>query len=234
MDLRIFHREASVSVLGPGKRAVLWLQGCPHACPGCIIPESWSPASGITISVQAACDWLLECQEIEGVTFTGGEPLMQAEQIVVLLDQLLSKRDLGVVIYTGFQFEWLQARGTAFQRRLLALTDLLIDGLYLEAQHADLLWRGSANQRLLCLSSRYRERLPLAKSPEDRGAGLEFRVGGSSGFQYFGVPPIPHFREELERRLLADGIQLVPDPGVHRTSSKRVRTLLGPGVSQEG
>ncbi|MCL6499911.1 MAG: radical SAM protein [Firmicutes bacterium] len=39
----LFRRQARTRVLGPEERAVLWLQGCPLACPGCLVPESWDP-----------------------------------------------------------------------------------------------------------------------------------------------------------------------------------------------
>ncbi|NEQ18844.1 MAG: radical SAM protein [Microcoleus sp. SIO2G3] len=39
--LRLFSRQSPVSVLGPGQRAVIWVQGCRFACKNCIVPESW-------------------------------------------------------------------------------------------------------------------------------------------------------------------------------------------------
>jgi anaerobic ribonucleoside-triphosphate reductase activating protein len=96
--------------------------------------------------------------------------------------------------YTGYRLEELREAG---QLALLERVDLLIDGPYLAAEHADLLWRGSANQRLIALTPRYRSCLPEA--PEDRGVGLEFRLlpGGRLGFS--GVPPWPGYREHLLR-----------------------------------
>jgi anaerobic ribonucleoside-triphosphate reductase activating protein len=40
--INLFRYHAPVEVLGPGKRAVIWVQGCPFGCSGCIVPESWS------------------------------------------------------------------------------------------------------------------------------------------------------------------------------------------------
>ena len=93
--------------------------------------------------------------DVEGVTYSGGEPMAQAEALSRLTDMVRKSRDLGVVCYSGYTWEYLRSRGTADQQELLSRVDLLIDGVYLEGRHADLLWRGSANQRLLPLTARY-------------------------------------------------------------------------------
>ncbi len=206
--LRYYHREAEITVLGPGQRAVIWLQGCPHRCRGCIIPESWPVDEGLEATCDEICDWLLRCKGIEGITFSGGEPMLQARALNNVLESVLAKRNLGVVLYTGYRFEWLQEQAAPEQLRLLSKIDLLIDGLYEREQHADLLWRGSLNQRLLPLSDRYKGTIPAPGSPQDRSAGLTFRVSQDASFQFFGVPSQPGFRQELERRLRADGVEL--------------------------
>jgi anaerobic ribonucleoside-triphosphate reductase activating protein len=49
--LPIFRRQSPVMVLGPHKRAVIWVQGCKFACSGCLVPESWDETAGETISL---------------------------------------------------------------------------------------------------------------------------------------------------------------------------------------
>jgi anaerobic ribonucleoside-triphosphate reductase activating protein len=45
--LRVAHRAAPIeAALGPGRRAVIWVQGCASRCAGCIAPEAWDPAAG--------------------------------------------------------------------------------------------------------------------------------------------------------------------------------------------
>lgn len=189
--LRLFRRESACRVLGPGLRAVLWVQGCSHACPGCLVPESWSP-QGPPSSVDEVAAWILGCPGIEGITLTGGEPMEQARALACLLDRVRSRRDLGVVCFTGYRLEELRLEEHG---ALLSRVDLLIDGPYHLEQHADLLWRGSTNQRLHPLTSRY-----LAFMPEvggDRGVGLEFRFESDGGYAFAGVPPWPGLREAL-------------------------------------
>lgn len=206
--LQIFRRTVPVGVLGPGQRAVLWVQGCPFACHNCIVPESWDPLGGQTVTVQEIAEWVWAQPGIEGVTFSGGEPMLQAAALARLVDTLRQKHDLGVVCYTGFTWEHLKERGTPPQQRLLKRIDLLVDGVYREREHADLLWRGSANQRLLPLSERYRAGIEALTPETDRAAGMEFFWSEAGRLSFAGVPNRPGFRQEFEARMLKLGVQM--------------------------
>jgi len=62
-----------------------------------------------------------------------------------------------VITYTGYTFEdlWRRAQDDIWTARLLDLTDLLIDGPYMEElRDLELLFRGSSNQRLLSKKDR--------------------------------------------------------------------------------
>lgn len=122
--------------------------------------------------------------------------MAQAAALNRLIDELRAVRDLGIMCYSGYTLEHLKARGTPEQRELLARIDLLVDGPYLSSRHADLLWRGSANQRLIPLSPRYLGHLEQA----DRGAGLEFLLTPSGRLTFTGIPPWPGMLQDLELR----------------------------------
>ncbi len=116
----------------------------------------------------------------------------QARALACLVDRVRSRRDLGVVCFTGYRLEELRHED---HTALLARVDLLIDGPYVVEQHSDLLWRGSSNQRLLPLTPRYLACMP---GPEgDRGVGLEFRFEPDGGYAFAGVPPWPDLRRAL-------------------------------------
>jgi anaerobic ribonucleoside-triphosphate reductase activating protein len=206
--LRIFRREAPVTVLGPGRRAVVWVQGCPFACKGCIVPESWLSTGGQVARVGELAAWILAQSGIDGITLSGGEPMEQAGALAELIDRVHARADLGVVCYTGYRRETLQRQGTDAQRELLARIDLLIDGVYNEREHADLRWRGSANQRLLPLTDRYRANVEAIASGEDQSAGMEFFVDEEGAFGFAGVPAQPGFRTDFETRLAGLGVTL--------------------------
>lgn len=206
-SLRIFRKQAPVQVLGPGKRAVIWVQGCGFACPGCIVPESWDLSGGEAVDLEDLSRWVLSQPDLEGVTLSGGEPMLQARALVGLIDRLRTEANLGIVCYTGYTWETLQQHGSAAQLALLDRVDLLIDGRFLAAEQGDLRWRGSANQRLLALSDRYRDQLPQA--PEaDRSAGLEFGFDAAGTLFFSGVPPQSDFRQRFEAGLRDRGILL--------------------------
>ena len=205
--LRIFRRESPVTVLGPGRRAVIWVQGCPFACKGCIVPESWSSQGGEIVPIAELAEWALAQEDIEGLTFSGGEPMEQADALCALVDLVRARRDMGLVCYTGYRLETLERQGSEGQRALLARTDLLIDGVYVEREHTDVRWRGSANQRLLPVTDRYRAEVEAIAAGGDRSAGLEFFMDERGAFGFAGVPAEPGFREQFEARLAAMGVE---------------------------
>lgn len=196
--IRIFERRSPVKVLGPYARAVIWVQGCDFGCKGCIVPESWDRDAAEEVDISELVAWVLNQPNIEGVTLSGGEPMLQAEALSILIDELREAKDLGVVCYTGYRLEYLKKLGDISQNNLLKKIDLLIDGVYSENLQDDLLWRGSNNQRLLLLSDRYREFL---QSQSDRSAGLEFFLNGTGEVGFSGVPIQSNFRQEFESRM---------------------------------
>lgn len=144
----VAHTEAE----GPGRRFALWLQGCPLRCPGCCNPEMLAFGVGRTVTVEAILAAIDD--DHDGITLLGGEPFAQAGPAAVLCEAVRA-RGLGVMIFSGFTREELEARG-AEARRLLAACDLLVDGPYLRKQPDDTRrYVGSRNQRLHHLTPRY-------------------------------------------------------------------------------
>ena len=67
-------------VNGPGLRAVLWTQGCRQHCPGCQNPETWAEKDvGAVVEIEKVKDELRKLKGQSGITFCGGEPLLQAK-----------------------------------------------------------------------------------------------------------------------------------------------------------
>src|SRR6185437_8768369 len=100
-----------------------------------------------------------------------------------LLDEVRAVRpEFTAMSYSGFTHAALR-RGTPAQRALLDRLDLLVDGPYQVARHGDLRWRGSANQRLIALTDRYRQ----VFTEPDVGAGIEFTVGIDRTLSWAGV-----------------------------------------------
>jgi anaerobic ribonucleoside-triphosphate reductase activating protein len=207
--IRVFRRESPIKVLGPHDRAAIWVQGCTFQCPGCIVPESWDPAGGWSVRIEDLAAWVLLQPGIEGVTLSGGEPMSQAAGLTRLVDRIRESRDLGVMCYTGFALGFLRERGDSAQRGLLDRIDLLIDGVYLEEQHDDLLWRGSRNQKLNLLTRRYEKTVSdVLRDHGDRSAGVEVVFDEQGAIGIAGVPSKPRFREAFVERMRAHNIRL--------------------------
>ena len=120
-------------VNGPGCRAVIWVQGCWRECPGCFNPESWSFDTNQLISIDDLANKILSKSRNQGVTFSGGEPFLQAPALAELAAKIKEK-GLNVMSFTGFTLEQLQSQNAPTGAKLLLQQlDILIDGPYIES-----------------------------------------------------------------------------------------------------
>jgi anaerobic ribonucleoside-triphosphate reductase activating protein len=156
--LRIAHAVERTDVEGPGRRAAVWVQGCSIRCAGCFNPHTWPAEGGTPVDPLVLADRLLG-DDVEGITFLGGEPFDQAVAVAVVARRFrLAGRS--VMTVTGHPYERLRDGGAPGWADLLAATDLLVDGPYDRSRpelHRP--WTGSANQRFIHLTERYRDRL---------------------------------------------------------------------------
>jgi anaerobic ribonucleoside-triphosphate reductase activating protein len=96
-----------------------------------------------------------EKHNIEGVTFLGGEPMLQAKGLSEVADWC-NKNDLSVMTFTGYTLENLRNENIAGVETLIANTDILVDGRYDEMlQETERNWVGSRNQCFYFLTNRY-------------------------------------------------------------------------------
>ncbi|SBW10294.1 Anaerobic ribonucleoside-triphosphate reductase-activating protein (fragment) [uncultured delta proteobacterium] len=148
-EIRLGGIQEESIVDGPGLRFVVFTQGCPHRCAGCHNPETHDPAGGFTMDTRVLLERFGQNPLLSGITFSGGEPFMQAAPLAAIAREVKTGGKT-VVVYTGYTLEALLARADTAARDLLALTDLLIDGPYVESlRDLDLTFRGSSNQRIL-------------------------------------------------------------------------------------
>jgi anaerobic ribonucleoside-triphosphate reductase activating protein len=141
---------------GPGRRATLWVQGCPIHCPGCFNRQTWDFRSGYWITVNDLFHEIDKIPGLEGVTFTGGEPFAQASPLGEL-GHLCQKAGLSVVTYTGYESDRVRRSTRPDWKALLKTTDLLLAGPFLrELADTSMPWVGSANQQFVFLTDRYR------------------------------------------------------------------------------
>ncbi|MGE5593540.1 MAG: anaerobic ribonucleoside-triphosphate reductase activating protein [Betaproteobacteria bacterium] len=141
-------RESVVD--GPGIRAVVFAQGCPHRCKGCHNPETHDSAGGRMFSLDEVIARMRLTPIVRGVTFSGGEPFAQAEGFA-LLGRRLKLLGLNIVTYTGYTWEALTSPDAPWAwRELLEVSDILVDGPYVERERdTSIAFRGSRNQRII-------------------------------------------------------------------------------------
>src|SRR3712207_1686784 len=143
--------EESVSN-GEGWRAVLFVSGCPHQCKGCHNEITWDKDYGEMFNEEKILDSIKSNVILKGLTLSGGEPFLYAKDLIPLVSKV---RDLGLDIwaYTGFTLEELLCKNDIEILTLLALTDILVDGKFIEdKKDSNLRFRGSSNQRVIDLN----------------------------------------------------------------------------------
>ena len=134
---------------GPGLRFTLFTQGCPHNCPGCHNPQTHDFKGGYNASIKKIFAQIKANPLLSGVTFSGGEPFVQAKTLVPLA-KMIKEAGLELACYTGFVFEQLASDQVKGARELLNYIDVLIDGKFVLSQRSlDLAFKGSKNQRTI-------------------------------------------------------------------------------------
>ena len=154
MEIRIYNYQDGVTKLGPGIRFILWTQGCARCCKGCMTPMSQDRDSGRIISVFDLADIIIQSGR-DGLTISGGEPFLQAQALYELVNLIRAKRDLGIIVYTGYTLDEILQSKDLYMCRFLEQIDLLIDGPYIEELNDGMNLRGSSNQRAIALTARY-------------------------------------------------------------------------------
>ena len=158
MKVRLAGNVATSRDNGPGRRAVVWFQGCSLACPGCFNPHTHSSTGGYEASTQQlAGDILSRRESLEGVTLSGGEPLEQPEALLDLL-QRLSGTGLSTLLFTGLDSN--ELRSHRLGPLLLSHLDVAICGRFVASLSAS---QGrpqpglvaSTNQEVVFVTQRY-------------------------------------------------------------------------------
>ena len=107
--MRIYKILKKTNAEGPGNRFCIWVQGCSRHCKGCFAKETWDFSAGTEYSSEELFEMIKSQENIEGVTFLGGEPFEQASE-VLQLTKLIKAKNLSVVCFTGFKIEDLKSK----------------------------------------------------------------------------------------------------------------------------
>lgn len=179
--LNLASRLPCTEVEGPGRRAAVWVQGCNKRCRGCCNPGYLQFVERELVSAQSVLDWLSnahQAYDLEGVTFLGGEPMLQANGLAFVA-RGAQELGLSVMVFSGYTRAELDELKLPGADQLLRNTDVLVDGPY-EAKLPDQnrLWVGSTNQQYHYLSRRYDPRIEKGEAI-DRAIEVHLDARGS-------------------------------------------------------
>lgn len=208
MRIEINRLLAPVTVLGHGKRIALWTQGCRLACAGCASVDTWIPGQGTEIDVEELAARMAAeviSRGLNGVTFTGGEPVDQADALSALLSALRSRLEgwpglatLDVLLFTGYH----KAAAAKRAGPLWQMIDAAVCGPYRRDEPSTAPLVASANQELCTLTELGGSRYPIAsKAPRMQV------VADGRELLMVGLPRAGDLNL-LEERLSARGVQL--------------------------
>ena len=156
---------------GPGLRAVVFFQGCTLACRACFNPAT-HPFTGTEVSVHVVAERVVRAYneyKLEGVTFSGGEPMQQAPALLELMQTLRQQvPSLSFGLFSGYG-EWELALGRywtwgcdyseldrrRFWKEIREHLDFAVLGPFNETQPSGLPLCTSRSKALRMLTSRY-------------------------------------------------------------------------------
>ena len=158
---------------GLGCRVTLWLSGCPHHCPGCHNKQTWDINSGKPFSEEAKKQLfdILSLPYIQGITFSGGEPLFvhNIPKLAKLIEEIKIRfPNKDIWLYTGYTLQEIKDMMYDFEidiyiKLIFTYTDYVVEGRYVEAlRNTSLAFRGSSNQHIYkvineCCDFKYEE-----------------------------------------------------------------------------
>lgn len=188
----VFKLLKNTQVEGPGKRFCIWVQGCKKHCPNCWAKDTWEFGIGTKYSVDDLFNQIKEVQDIEGVTFLGGEPFEQADELAELSIKIKGL-GLSVLCFTGYTLEELQSKNDDGVNLFLSNIDLLIDGGF-EQDKFDLSrpWVGSSNQRYIFLTDFYNQEIISRYNNK-----IEARIGEDGKLEINGMGDFEQIRRNF-------------------------------------
>ena len=137
---------------GPGKRLLLFTQGCSIRCKGCVNSDLWNFGCGENITADEVLNICKE-NEVDGITLLGGEPLDQPEAILEAV-KLLKENAFSVILFTGYTKKELKGG----QIKAWNLADIVVSGRFVESKkNLYMQFRGSTNQRVYTHKGRLKD-----------------------------------------------------------------------------
>lgn len=178
----------NTEVEGPGRRFAIWVQGCHRHCQGCCNPQFLDFIPRPIINTPKVCSFIEKSKRyngIEGVTFLGGEPILQAKGLSEIA-RFCHDIGLSVMVFTGYTHEEILREKLPYVDELLQYTDLLVDGAFDQTKpETKRNWVGSTNQRFHFITDFYKSGIEY---DERFSHGFELRIDSDGTLQTNGFP----------------------------------------------
>ena len=152
MKIQIAGKIEDSLVNGEGMRMVIFTSGCKHNCEGCHNKPMQDFNYGDQWDVDELFNYIKDNSDlIDGITYSGGDPIEQIEPIIYLSKRIKKELNLSIWCYTGYTLEQIN---NSSNKELLKYIDVLVDGKFLKDKKENALkYTGSSNQRIIYLKN---------------------------------------------------------------------------------
>lgn len=186
--LRISRVHFPVTVLGPGRRIGVWVQGCTLGCQGCISRDTWDADAGTEVPISDLAEWCAQCLRdgATGLTVSGGEPFQQADglgSLLLAIRNLCGDLEFDILAYSGYTHRLLERKFS----KILGLLDAVVSEPYIPERASDRWLRGSSNQEIHALSKLGEIRFGSSSDAVEVGPAIQVAVTNDSVW-YIGIP----------------------------------------------
>lgn len=191
-----------VKTLGYGNRIGIWTLGCPHRCPKCSNPELWDSNPAKDISIDKIIAFVCSIKgKVDGITITGGEPFLQAKELLQLIYMFNNLGIEDILVYTGYTLGQLKEMNNPDINEIIKNIAVLVDGQYVDELNDNKPLRGSVNQCIFFLKQKYMDKYKNCLDSKRAVQNIYFKNGLIS----IGIP-VKDYRNEIKSRLKARGI----------------------------
>ncbi|MEA2029652.1 MAG: 4Fe-4S single cluster domain-containing protein [Campylobacterota bacterium] len=180
-------------VLGPRKRVGVWFEGCSLGCVGCIAQHTWKQSEQNRTTIEEVVKEV-SGYETKRVTISGGEPFEQPKALFALLQALRSNGVNDILVYSGYEYGYLQEHFS----EILELIDALIDGRFEQSNESQEVYRGSANQKLYILNEDLRPLYEAYQSSTKREVQI---LDKNEQLYLLGIPKIEDSKEIINGKI---------------------------------
>lgn len=154
MKIQLAGKKENSLVNGDGMRYTIFLSGCSHNCEGCHNKEMQNYSYGDSWDTNDLFEMVKSnIDYIDGITFSGGDPMMQPEAVYELAKRFKEELNINIWLYTGFLLEDIQS--DLIRSKILNYLDVLVDGKFKKELLNSTTKRyvGSENQRIIYLNN---------------------------------------------------------------------------------